>query len=127
MQKTCAKVRYLLAMHHLAGQHPQMRSIDIARSLGVTRVSVNRMLHQLQLEGLVQKARYGQVALSDAGRTLACRLAQEYQCAYTFLLSYLDVPQEDARRDAMVLVASLCPDTLSRIQSRVQGGGPRSA
>ncbi len=72
---TLAQARYLNAIQSIAQAGGAVRSADVARSLGVSRPSVARMLRVLTQEGWTLKAPYGRVELTPEGERAAalCR------------------------------------------------------
>ncbi|MCB5941453.1 MarR family transcriptional regulator [bacterium 210820-DFI.6.52] len=74
VQPTAAGLRYLLILK--AGG--RLRSADLARRLGVTRASVNRMLQALAADDLVTQ-REGRPCLTPAGEQAAQALAARYR------------------------------------------------
>lgn len=73
-QPTAAGLRYLLILK--AGG--RLRSADLARRLGVTRASVDRMLQALAADDLVTQ-REGRPCLTPAGEQAAQALAARYR------------------------------------------------
>ncbi|MGI9420470.1 MAG: helix-turn-helix domain-containing protein, partial [Geminicoccaceae bacterium] len=49
----------------------EARAVDLAERTGVTPATVNSTLQRLARDGLIRKARYRSVFLTDEGRTLA--------------------------------------------------------
>ena len=73
MERSRAHLRYLLAIHSLAGEGGAVSSVEVAKALGVKKPSVARMLETLQEKGLAEKERYGKIALTAAGAETARR------------------------------------------------------
>ena len=65
---TSSNIKYLLVMIKLYTTEKFIRSIDIAKKLGVTKPRVHAMIRTLQAMELVYKHAYG----SDAARLSAC-------------------------------------------------------
>ena len=64
-------IRCLLAVLALSEVYETILSKDVAYLLGVKRPTVHRALEVLNEKGLIQKAPYGDISLTDAGAKLA--------------------------------------------------------
>ena len=79
MELSAAHLRYLLAIYETAATQRDICSRTIAERLGVTRPSVARALDQLMDRGMIVKAHYGKVYLTDRGVFVARRVQQQVQ------------------------------------------------
>lgn len=79
MELSAAHLRYLLAIYETAAIQRDICSRTIAERLGVTRPSVARALDQLMDRGMIVKAHYGKVYLTDRGVFVARRVQQQVQ------------------------------------------------
>lgn len=86
-QLTAAGLRYLLILK--AGG--RLRSADLARRLGVTQASVDRMLQALATDDLVTR-REGRPCLTPAGEQAAQALAARCRQVRGCLSPLLDLP-----------------------------------
>ena len=75
MELTASHLRYLLAIYACTRSRPQVVAIDVAKTLGVSKPSVTRMLGVLRQRGLLHQERYGKICLTEEGERLAaaCR------------------------------------------------------
>jgi len=103
---------YVEAIADLIAEHGEARATDIARSLGVTHVTVIRTVQRLQREGLVKTLPYRSIFLTPAGRALAARAKDRHQTVVAFLEA-LGVPLADARADAEGIEHHVSPATLA--------------
>jgi DtxR family manganese transport transcriptional regulator len=90
---------YVETIADLITEHGEARATDIARSLGVTHVTVIRTIQRLQREGLVTTLPYRSIFLTPAGRALAARAKERHQTVVAFLEA-VGVPASAARADA---------------------------
>lgn len=72
---TDAQIKYLAVLHDLDAQGKGVRSIEIVRTLGISRPSAHSMIERLAERGLVQKEYYGVVYLTEEGISEAERCA----------------------------------------------------
>lgn len=77
MELSPAHLRYLLAIYEAARTQRDISSRTIAERLGVTRPSVARALGQLMERGMIVKAHYGKIYLTDRGSFVARRVQQQ--------------------------------------------------
>lgn len=90
---------YVELIRDLAAEHGRARSVDIAKSLGVSAVTVSKTLQRLSRDGLVVAPPYGGVTLTEAGQELAAKFREKHAVVLRFLLA-LGVPPDVAETDA---------------------------
>ena len=115
---------YVEAIADLMAEHGEARATDIARSLGVTHVTVIRTVQRLQREGLVKTLPYRSIFLTSAGRALAARTKDRHQTVVAFL-EVLGVPRADAMADAEGIEHHVSPATLAAMNKFLAAQGPR--
>lgn len=106
---------YVEAIADLIAAHGEARATDIARSLGVTHVTVARTVQRLQREGLVTTQPYRSIFLTDAGRKLAAKAKARHEKVVAFLEA-LGVSSETARADAEGIEHHVSPETLAAFE-----------
>ena len=113
---TAAHLRYLLVMRRLAegaDEGPGVRSVSMARALGLQKSTVHAMLVSLQAMGLVRKSDYGSAFFTPRGRALADRYHRYFQAVRGMLEARF--PRCPALDDAAcALLAALPPESLER-------------
>lgn len=108
MERTNTHLRYLLAIDSLSRTGEGVRSSEVAASLGVSKPSVARMVGILAEQGLIEKARYGKIALTEQGADLARTYqARIRKIAERIPALGLDLSEEEASRAAGALADSL--------------------
>jgi DtxR family manganese transport transcriptional regulator len=93
----------------------EARATDLARSLGVTHVTVVRTVQRLQRDGLVATRPYRSIFLTEAGRQLASKAKARHATVISFLES-LGVSAETARADAEGIEHHVSPETLAAFE-----------
>lgn len=91
---------YLETIYELSMRQDNVRSIDIAEQLNVSRAGVNKAIGILQDAGLVSHARYGLVHLTDEGRKKASEILRIHHMLKRFLVEILDIDEATAESDA---------------------------
>lgn len=90
---------YVELIAELIHEHGEARPVDIAARLGVRPPTVTKTLDRLARGGLISRAKYRSVFLTDAGRALAKECRRRHKIVLRFLLS-LGLDAETAERDA---------------------------
>lgn len=123
-------VHYVQAVAALADGRGATRVADVAAHLNVSKSGVTSMVRSLQARGLVTHERYGELALTEAGRRLAERTAGNREVLTRFLTDILGVPESIATEDACMvehLVSPQVVDELLRLTTLLQSDGPLAA
>jgi DtxR family transcriptional regulator, manganese transport regulator len=90
---------YVELIAELIHTHGEARPVDIATKMGVTAPTVAKTLDRLAREGLITRAKYRSVFLTEDGRALAQECRRRHDIVLRFLLS-LGLDPETAERDA---------------------------
>ena len=90
---------YVELIAELIHEQGEARPVDIATRLGVKVPTVSKTLDRLAREGLITRAKYRSVFLTDAGRALAKECRRRHEIVLRFLIS-LGLDPETAERDA---------------------------
>ena len=106
---------YLEAIYNLKVRREVARVKDIARELDVKMPSVTGAIRSLVDKGLVRHQPYECVELTDEGLDRARAVAHIHSAVKEFLVSVLDLSEEDAEREACGIEHAIEPDTLDRL------------
>jgi DtxR family transcriptional regulator, manganese transport regulator len=90
---------YVEAVMQLVLDKGEARVRDLAMMMGVSHVTVTRIVARLAREGLFEARPYRPVVLTSAGRRLADRIRERHEVVLGFLKS-LGVPARQAEIDA---------------------------
>lgn len=111
MELSPAHLRYLLAIYEAARTQRDISSRTIAERLGVTRPSVARALGQLMERGMIVKAHYGKIYLTDRGSFVARRIQQQLDSVQEnfppLALDAAPLTDQEKRQAALALAAAL--------------------
>jgi DtxR family manganese transport transcriptional regulator len=99
----------------------EARTVDIAARLGVKLPTVSKSLDRLAREGLVTRAKYRSVFLTDRGRALAAECRRRHEIVVQFLIR-LGLDAETAERDAEGIEHHVSDRTLALFRDFAQGG-----
>lgn len=111
---------YVEAIADLIALRGEARATDLAKSLGVTHVTVIRTVQRLQREGLVSTEPYRSIFLTDSGRRLAGKARARHEKVVAFLEA-LGVPPSAARADAEGIEHHVGPETLAAMEKFLNG------
>jgi DtxR family transcriptional regulator, manganese transport regulator len=110
---------YALAISRLIEQRGEARVRDLAQVMGVSHVTVVRIVQRLSDEGLVRTEPYKPVALTAAGRRLADTARKRHELVRDFLIS-IGVPAKVAAIDAEGMAHHLSEATARAMRRRLK-------
>ena len=112
---------YLEAMLVLQEKYGYIRSIDIAKHLGVTKPSVSYAVKRLRESGYINMNANGPITLAAAGYKIAKRIYERHK-ALTAFLEKLGVSEEQAEEDACKIEHVISHETYVAICNYVNEG-----
>jgi DtxR family manganese transport transcriptional regulator len=102
---------YVEAVSDILHRQGECRVKDLASLLGVSHVTVSRIVSRLQEQDLVDTAPHRPIRLTPRGERLAATTRQRHETVLAFLLA-IGVPSADAQRDAEGIEHHVGPATL---------------
>lgn len=112
---------YVEAIADLIDESGEARVRDLARIMGVSHVTVSRIVTRLQGEGYVSTKPYYPIELTRKGRSLAARAKKRHEVVLKFLLA-IGVPKKQAQIDAEGIEHHVSSATIKAME-RVVGEG----
>lgn len=112
---------YVELIAEMIARTGEARVTDLARSLGVTHVTVARTIQRLQRDGLVTSLPYRSIFLTEAGRLLSEESRRRHEIVVAFLLS-LGVPEGVARSDAEGIEHHVSQEALAAFLRHLDAG-----
>lgn len=109
------KKKYLFVIYELGYYGNSIRSVDIARALGVKKASVSNMLPVLIEENMISKDEHGFISLTSVGAKYASNLYLKYLTFYEFFSVKLGGSKDNARKDAIICLCSLSDENTENI------------
>lgn len=103
---------YVEAIADLIASRGEARATDLAKSIGVTHVTVVRTVQRLQRDGLATTQPYRSIFLTDAGRKLAAKAKARHETVIAFLEA-LGISSSTARLDAEGIEHHVSEETLA--------------
>lgn len=110
---------YLKTMYILKKQNGNVRVTDIANKMNCTKPSVNKALHNLKDNNLVNYQSYGTIELTESGEDLAKKIIEAYDIVYLFLKDVLNLESEVAKKEAENIKSVISDDTINKLAKYV--------
>lgn len=108
---------YLDTIHELSHQEKEVRSVDVADKLGVSRVSVNKALQVLKQAGLVEQQPYQCIHLTRKGINHAHRVTRRHDVVRAFFEDALGMDPVAADADACRIEHVISDDAIQRLET----------
>jgi DtxR family transcriptional regulator, manganese transport regulator len=90
---------YVEAIDQIAASHPEVRVRDLAELMGVSHVTVTRIVARLAEKGFLKTEPYRPIILTAKGRKLAAQMRERHEVVLGFLKA-IGVPDRQAEIDA---------------------------
>ena len=94
--------------------HPEIRSVDIANLLGVSKASVNKAVQTLRDADFIEQERYGRITLTDHGRAYGREIWGRHNMLRRFLIDDLGVDPELAEQEPCETQHTVSSETIDR-------------
>ena len=107
---------YLKTILILHKKYGEVRSIDVANELGVSKPSVSIAMKKLRNEGLVSMDENRNLVLTEAGLEYATAIFERHEVLEKFLTDVLNVDEETAHNDSCRLEHLVSAETLNRVR-----------
>ncbi|MDD3999726.1 MAG: metal-dependent transcriptional regulator [Bacilli bacterium] len=106
---------YLEAILILEKKDKKIKSVEIAKMLGVSKPGVNKAMNLLKSHGLIDKADYGDISFTERGREIANHVYEKHLLIKEFLLK-LGVSEENAELDCCKIEHIISDETFTQIK-----------
>ena len=95
-------------------ERSEIRSVDIANLLDVSKASVNKALQNLREAGYIDQERYGRITLTEEGRAYGAEIWGRHQALRSFLIDDLGIDPETANKEACMMEHAISGQTMER-------------
>ena len=120
MKYCAAQVKYLTAIQELSAESDDVKSVDIARHLGVSRSSVSKTLRCLANSGLVCEDYAINVVLTADGLDAVRDIFRNFNEVYIFFRRFLKLSHEEAHEQALTFVTTFPEETCDRVRKVIR-------
>ncbi|MDQ0363140.1 metal-dependent transcriptional regulator [Breznakia pachnodae] len=93
----------------------KVRSIDVAKLMGVSKPSVNKAVNNLKDRGLITQETYGDIHLTEEGTNMAQMIFHRHKSIRSFLIEILNVSADTAEKDACRIEHIISEETFEKI------------
>lgn len=111
---------YLEVIYHLEQTNKNVKSVDVAKKMEVSRPSVNKAISVLKDAGMVTQELYGTINLTDLGRKKALEVVEKHTTLSDFFTDILGVNQETAEKDACEIEHIISEESFEKIKELVR-------
>ena len=111
---------YLEAILVLKKQKGMVRSVDVARHMGVSKASVTRATTILRKDGFLKMDREHYIYLTSAGRVTAEKIYERHQF-FTNRLIAAGVEPEQAEQDACRMEHAISDESFAKLKMAIDG------
>lgn len=108
---TMSNEDYLEAILQLSKESQQVRSVDVAEHLQVSKASVSKAMGILRTAGLIEQEHYGLISLTPLGKEAATEVLYRHKMLKFFLTHVLKVSPETAEMDACRMEHTISKET----------------
>ena len=92
-----------------------VKSVDIATHLNVSKPAVTKATNELKEYGFINKDLYGQITLTNVGKSIAEKIYDKHKTIYSFLKK-LGVSDETADEDCCKLEHAISEETFQKLK-----------
>ncbi len=109
---------YLKAMYAIGERDGAAVSTSLlSERLGLSASSVSGMLRRLAARGLIDHARYGDISLTEVGRSTALQVVRRHRLVEMFLVVHLGYGWDEVHQEAEVLEHAVSDRLVERIDT----------
>lgn len=110
---------YLETILMLYERRGEVRSVDIAAEMNVTKPSVSFAMKKLRENGLILMDKDNLITLTDEGLRIAQKVLNRHKVISRFLIQ-IGVNEEDAKNDACKIEHDISPATFEAILAQLK-------
>ena len=120
---TANKEDYLRGLYILEEEKGQLKSIDLAHYLNVSKPSVSEMVLELNKEGLIDHKKYSKLKFTPKGRKIAKKLTSKHRLIEIFLKNILKIGQKHIHEEAHRLEHAFSDESIAKLRKLL--GNPK--
>ena len=113
---TANREDYLRGIYILEEEKGEIKSIDLARYLNVSKPSVSEMAQELNKEGLISYKKYSKLKFTSKGRNIAKKLTSKHRLIEIFLKKILKIESSHIHQEAHRLEHAFSDESIGRLR-----------
>ena len=120
---TAHKEDYLRGLYIFEEEKGEIKSIDLANYLNVSKPSVSEMVKELNKEGFVSYKRYSKLKFTAKGHRIAQKLTSKHRLIELFLKNILKINSNNIHQEAHRLEHAFSDKSIEKIRKLL--GNPK--
>ena len=113
---TANREDYLRGIYILEEKKCEIKSIDLANYLGVSKPSVSGMMRELNRDGLISYKKYSRLKFTPKGRRLAKKLTSKHRLIELFLKNILKIKSKNIHQEAHRLEHAFSDESIGKLR-----------
>ncbi len=118
-----SKEDYLRGIYHLMEEKQDIKSVELADYLNITKPSVSEMLQELSKEGLITYKKYSKFKFTPKGYRIAKKLTSKHRLIETFLKNMLKIDSKNVHDEAHRLEHAFSDESIGKLRKLL--GNPK--
>jgi len=110
------KEDYLRGIYHLMEDNYNVKSVDLADYLNITKPSVSEMLKHLDNEGMVEYKKYSKLKFTSRGINIAKKLTIKHRIIESFLKNILRIKSNGIHEEAHRLEHAFSDEAIEKLR-----------
>ena len=121
---TANREDYLRGLYILEEEKDELKSIDLANYLDVSKPSVSEMIRELRMDGLISHKKYSKLEFTAKGRRLAKKLTSKHRLIEIFLKNVLRISSRKIHQEAHRLEHAFSDESIGKLRKFL--GNPKT-
>ncbi len=118
MALTITKEDYLRGIFRLLEDGaPEVRAVDLAKHLHLSKSTVSERLQELAAQKLVKSPKYGSITFTKKGQEIAENLTRKHRLIEVFLTTVLHMPAHQVHEEAHALEHAVSDAVAARLET----------
>ena len=113
---TSNKEDYLRGLYILEEEKGEMKSIDLAHYLNVSKPSVSEMVKELNKKGMVSYKKYSKIKFTSKGKKIAQKLTSKHRLIEIFLKNMLKIKSNNVHQEAHRLEHAFSDESIGKLR-----------
>ncbi len=107
---------YIEVIYIASIEHREIKGVELAKMLNISRASVSEALAKLVSKGLIEYESYGNITLTKKGISLAKKVYAKHNILRAFFETVLGINTEEASENACKIEHIVSQDILDKIE-----------
>ena len=113
---TANREDYLRGLYILEEEKGEIKSIDLAHYLNISKPSVTEMVQELNKEGMVSYKKYSKIKFTTKGKKIAEKLTSKHRLIELFLKNILKINSKNVHLEAHRLEHAFSDESIARLR-----------